>query len=811
MLSWFGGKPPSDDISLLRVAFRPCYEAPHAVLDVEYDASVTELRNCFRELCVQYCHYFIGQKSSKYTWEQILFSYHLARGNLSGPTETLAQKMASSSLMQLTPEGILPQLRPFRSKGIDCHPYYRGCAMFAIEYEDYETSFDDENSTMPHTSYIFTVFYCMRKYQVRKRYSDFVALHREFQKELLLLPSFPEAEIAHKMLMGSRLERGTQLAHYVQRIHDSLASRALFSPRLMDFLNIDFRRVHSEEEGQLLLLLDSTQLPPKSVWHIVDENWLRKWRLFMMGRGPRRYFPPGRVTNESLLLNPTNVRSRPKDGLELGVQYRAVNFNVWTLIWRAYSGLSIPRKGKDIYTDRGLGEADAIVRVQSCVRKFISRCKYDHLKVKVYSQSNVVAREMLLQFQMEERERRAKELIQRIQEERRMKRLFKGVQFTQRVWRRKHNLMNEEGLLNAKLIQEVFARAEGKLEGKIGDEKLVVEEQVPIINLGSTSTYEVLFREGDRSLKELRFRQKPRSEDAVVSHIPAFDEDRNVYAGKKQEEEEDEKARDQEDEESKAVFDASYDPTRTPVVLGSKVIAINDVSTATLSYEDIMHRIAESGGNDLKFTLSYPRGYQNPSELHGGESKQQAQEKKRYEVITAPSSADRSKLFSMSFGELQDIQNEDLRYQMFKQKLAEGFEIIKHSKKGRGRHDTKIRIDDNYFYYYSGPLERMDDEDADDFWKHYSLYDIKYIEVGKTTKGLKKFGVNENLCFSLMTEGRPMDFELHRDTTHAEQSCRMLVWGLERLLDEIQASQWFVNKEGIPTRRRNAKKVLRTL
>ena len=56
-----------------------------------------------------------------------------------------------------------------------------------------------------------------------------------------------------------------------------------------------------------------------------------------------------------------------------------------------------------------------------------------------------------------------------------------------------------------------------------------------------------------------------------------------------------------------------------------------------------------------------------------------------------------------------------------------------------------------------------------------------------------------------------MDFELHRDTTHAEQSCRMLVWGLERLLDEIQASQWFVNKEGIPTRRRNAKKVLRTL
>lgn len=43
----------------------------------------------------------------------------------------------------------------------------------------------------------------------------------------------------------------------------------------------------------MLSLLDATALPPMTAWHIIDESWLAKWRRFVMGRGPRRYLPPG--------------------------------------------------------------------------------------------------------------------------------------------------------------------------------------------------------------------------------------------------------------------------------------------------------------------------------------------------------------------------------------------------------------------------------------------------------------------------------------------------------------------------------------
>jgi len=58
-----------------------------------------------------------------------------------------------------------------------------------------------------------------------------------------------------------------------------------FSPRLFKFLGIDFERVQTEEEGAILQILDQPNLPPGTIWHIIDEEWLQKWRRFVMGRG----------------------------------------------------------------------------------------------------------------------------------------------------------------------------------------------------------------------------------------------------------------------------------------------------------------------------------------------------------------------------------------------------------------------------------------------------------------------------------------------------------------------------------------------
>ena len=57
----------------------------------------------------------------------------------------------------------------------------------------------------------------------------------------------------------------------------------------MSFLGVDVLRIHLEEEGRVAKALDSVNLNIGSVWHPVDEVWLRKWRKFVMGRGARRY------------------------------------------------------------------------------------------------------------------------------------------------------------------------------------------------------------------------------------------------------------------------------------------------------------------------------------------------------------------------------------------------------------------------------------------------------------------------------------------------------------------------------------------
>jgi hypothetical protein len=44
-----------------------------------------------------------------------------------------------------------------------------------------------------------------------------------------------------------------------------------------------------------------------------------------------------------------------------------------------------------------------------------------------------------------------------------------------------------------------------------------------------------------------------------------------------------------------------------------------------------------------------------------------------------------------------------------------------------------------------------------------------------------------------------------------EVRAEVLVWGLRRIVDEVQATQLFYDKEGMPIKRRNPKKKLRAL
>ena len=67
--------------------------------------------------------------------------------------------------------------------------------------------------------------------------------------------------------------------------------------------------------GRVSKMLDSTSQVSGSVWHMVDEFWLKKWRKFVLGRAARRYEPPGPISNEHLLESVARTRYLMEEGM----------------------------------------------------------------------------------------------------------------------------------------------------------------------------------------------------------------------------------------------------------------------------------------------------------------------------------------------------------------------------------------------------------------------------------------------------------------------------------------------------------------
>ena len=72
-------------------------------------------------------------------------------------------------------------------------------------------------------------------------------------------------------------------------------------------------------------------LPTNTVWHVIHEEWLSKWRRFVLGRDARRYAPPGPISNKDLYddeaYDETKVKT-VKMNLVKARDYRLVNYNV---------------------------------------------------------------------------------------------------------------------------------------------------------------------------------------------------------------------------------------------------------------------------------------------------------------------------------------------------------------------------------------------------------------------------------------------------------------------------------------------------
>ena len=289
-----------DDPSILKdVVVMSIYENPHKQLGVSLNASPWDIRNAMRTNSIRLLAktYFNKMDKPVLTYKYSMIAWHLCSKTLNVSKAQELKRILDElpHLFSGTEKDALPILRPV-SGG---NSATRACGWLQCIFVEAVWSASEGDV---HQIYIIRVVYCGRVHFIRKRYSEFEALNSQLAFELLMVPGFPEKSIWFKFGFGDWHQRGESLCAYANRVHASLAARGVYSPRLLKFLGIDVARVHIEEDGRISKMLDSTGAQQGSVWHLVEEGWLKRWRKFVLGRAARRYEPPGPITNELLLV-----------------------------------------------------------------------------------------------------------------------------------------------------------------------------------------------------------------------------------------------------------------------------------------------------------------------------------------------------------------------------------------------------------------------------------------------------------------------------------------------------------------------------
>ena len=490
-MSWLLGGSNMDDVNVLPASLIPIYQQPHRVLGLDKDSTtVAILRETFRKLCLNYIQLFTGLGEPKLTLRQVLLAYHLCRGTIKGPA-TRVKESLDGPYFDFQPEDILPILRPVRTKTFPVQKEYRACRMLNISCIDYKTTFS--YTSLPKTTFVFDVHYCLRRHTIERDFDGFNELFEELHAEMVTMPAYPHSNLYQTVGLESRDATGGLLADFLTRAHHFYASMKKFSPRLLRFLGIDFEKIQAEEEGAILSILDTPTCPYQTVWHLIDEKWLVKWRKFAMGRGARRYLPPGPIANQEFLLE---SRKEGKKELKIPTHYRCVNYNVWRFYELVHGGgPCISRKEQDIYSDYGtihlafliphphmtfttlcyhcthnpndhliatpgMSLLQAVIRIQTWVRIFLAKCRRKLLFYRYFS-GRQACKAVILDMASKRNQKAISAIVNREQFARTESNLKEAAVFTQIMWRKKKSYVAAENLERLKYDQEIFAKSKG--------------------------------------------------------------------------------------------------------------------------------------------------------------------------------------------------------------------------------------------------------------------------------------------------------------------------------------------------------------
>lgn len=296
-------------------------------------------------------------------------------------------------------EHVLATLRPLPPVASSHEGAWRASAMLDVAITSMEQA--QRAYGLPYTNYVISVHYWLHTHVVRRRYSEFEALHRALARTLPVLPALPARSWTYKLRLPSPgCARAQELTQYLMRVVSLLASRGLFSLDVMAFLAIDHVHVRAHEEALAVSVLarglssSSSRTSGSSgsdsgggggggggVYYILCSGWLLAWKKFVEAATSDSHDsglqpsppPPGRITNDHL-LDPTT--RAPKDGLSPARHYRCVNAATWRYFARVYGvrGRELPRKQPSIYAATAVDLATLAALVQPLIRGFLDRC-----------------------------------------------------------------------------------------------------------------------------------------------------------------------------------------------------------------------------------------------------------------------------------------------------------------------------------------------------------------------------------------------------------------------------------------------------
>ncbi|KAG7380504.1 Golgi transport complex subunit 6 [Phytophthora pseudosyringae] len=267
-------------------------------------------------------------------------------------------------------EDLLPKLRPLDAQANDNETKERASAMLDVSIASMERA--QQAGRLPYTNFVLRVHYCLRRHVVRRRYSEFLALHKLLEAKLPVLPQLPERNWVYALRLPPA-DRAQRLASYVQRVTTLLATRGVYSLEVMAFLEIDVTRVRAEEEALAVDVLSrASRSGAENIFFIAQSSWISSWKRFVV----THQLPPGPITNQNLFEVPTpeSLSRRPKDDLVAATHYRCVNGSTWRYWHFIYGGgPAIRRQTPSIYGHPACDSATLAILVQRLVRGFLAR------------------------------------------------------------------------------------------------------------------------------------------------------------------------------------------------------------------------------------------------------------------------------------------------------------------------------------------------------------------------------------------------------------------------------------------------------